>query len=131
MRFLNKNEVYSSLILRLGLAFVFIMFGIDKFIVPQNWTGYVAPFIENMLPFSLITFMYILGVIEIILGTLLLLGLFTQWTAVIITLMMLSINLTIGFNDVTIRDIGLMAASLALALRPSSPFSLDKLRKRF
>ena len=129
MRFLEGKEGYASLFLRLGLGFMFVWFGVDKFFNPGLWTGFIAPFILKLVPFSATAFIYVLGVVESLVGTLLLLGFFTQEAALVASLVMFGVTTTIGFNDVTVRDIASLCAAVALMLRPESVFALDKLRK--
>ncbi len=120
---------YSVLILRLALAFVFLYFGIDKFINPENWIGYARP-LESLLPFSIALFILLLGVIETIVGALLLLGLFTELASIVAFIMLIAIIFTIEFNEISIRDIALASIAFYLIFNKTK-LSLDNLRKRF
>ena len=120
---------YAALMLRLALSFIFIYFGIDKFINPENWIGYARP-LENLLPFSIALFILLLGVIETIIGALLLLGLFTQLASIIAFIMLIAIIFTIPFNEISIRDIALAGIAFYLIFNKTK-LSLDNLIKKF
>ena len=66
---------HSQLVLRLGLAFVFGWFGIDKFLHLQNWYGWIPQWM-GFVPRDL--FLYAVAVVEVILA-ILLIGLVYAW----------------------------------------------------
>src|SRR2546429_2336175 len=89
--------VWSTLKIVFGI--VPIVAGLDKFTnLLVDWSKYIAPAFASMLPFSGRTFMYIVGVIEIVAG----LGvLATRWTrtfAIIvgIWLLCIAVDLLLG-----------------------------------
>ncbi|MDQ3825077.1 MAG: DoxX family membrane protein [Actinomycetota bacterium] len=94
-----------------------ILFGLDKFanvLVP--WPGYLAQWIDDLVPGSAQQAMYIVGVTEIVAGILVAaaprLGgwLMAAWLADII------VNLLIfpGFFDIALRDVGMLVAAVVL-----------------
>ncbi|WP_410790605.1 hypothetical protein [Kribbella sp. C-35] len=95
-----------------------ILFGLDKFAnLLTDWPGYLAPWINDIVPGSGQDAMYIVGIIEIAAGIAVALIprygalLVTAWLGgIIINLLTLS-----GFYDVALRDFGLLVAALALA----------------
>lgn len=95
-----------------------IVFGLDKFAkLLTDWPGYLAPWINDIVPGSGQQAMYAIGVIEIVAGLAVALAprfgglLVAAWLAGII-LNLLTIP---GFYDVALRDFGLLVAALALA----------------
>src|SRR5262245_524765 len=65
--------------LRLTYGLVPIVAGLDKFTnLLTDWTQYLSPIGERVLPFSASTFMHIVGIIEIVAGILVL----TRWTRI-------------------------------------------------
>ncbi|MEV0334617.1 hypothetical protein [Nocardia sp. NPDC050717] len=104
--------------LRLGFGVLSVMFGLDKFVnvATDDWTRYLAPFVDDLIPGDAQAAMTIVGVIEIAAGIAVLvlprLGapLVAAWLGGII------VNLLIvgGYGDVALRDFGLMAAALVL-----------------
>jgi uncharacterized membrane protein len=100
--------------IRIGLAFVFIYFGIDKLINPINWLGYIPAWIEAMMPLR--QFVLANGVIEIILGLGLLYDKTLRIAANIIVLFLAGVIASLGFDEVTVRDTGLLFMAIALAI---------------
>ena len=119
---------HVHLVLRLGLAFVFGWMGIDKFLNVSAWYGWVPEFL-TFLPQD--PFLYVVGVVEVVLALLLLAGRFVRFAALACAVLMGGIVLSFGLNDATIRDIGLIAMAIALALMPERKYyELHKLRGR-
>jgi hypothetical protein len=95
-------------ILKLTYGLVPIVAGLDKFTnLLTNWEQYLNPAITNVLPFSLHTFMMIVGVIEIVAGLILLskpaIGgyIVMAWLALIA----LSLLASKDHLDVAVRDV--------------------------
>lgn len=115
---LSDPAYQAFLILRTVFTIAPIGFGLDKFAnLLTDWPGYLAPWINNIVPGSGQDAMYIIGVIEIVAGIAVALIprygalLVAAWlTGIIINLLTLS-----GFYDVALRDFGLLVAALALA----------------
>ena len=111
------KEEKAYLLLKYSFAALAIIVGIDKFTnILIVWSGYLAPFIENIIPFSAATFSKISGVLEIILGLVIL-----KWTRIgayiaFVWLLLISLNLAfIQAWDIMLRDIVLALGALALA----------------
>lgn len=123
----NQNYL-PMFIIRLGLSFVFLWFGIDKFIQPMFWASWMPKILIDAIPFSKIIFIYILGLGELILGVLLLIGLFTRLIALFVAIHLCGVIISIGFNDIAVRDFGLLLSAIALAINKIHYFSLDSYR---
>jgi len=63
---------------------------------------------------SAVTLVHLNGVFEIIFGTALLLGFFTQLSAFLLALHMLDITFTVGFDSIGVRDFGLSIATIVI-----------------
>jgi hypothetical protein len=96
-----------------------IAFGLDKFAnLLTDWEGYLAPWINDLVPGTAHTAMLLVGVVEIVAGLAVAFRpqfgglLVAAWLAGII------VNLvTMGeYYDVALRDFGLLVSALALAL---------------
>jgi hypothetical protein len=97
-----------------------IAFGLDKFaeLLTDDWEGYLAPWVNDLVPGTAHQAMLAVGVIEVVAGLVVALAprfggpLVAVWLAGII------LNLvTMGeYLDVALRDFGLLAAALALTL---------------
>lgn len=96
-----------------------IAFGLDKFadVLIDDWSIYLAPWVDDIVPGTAHQAMMAVGVIEIVAGAVVAISprfgslLVAGWLAGII------LNLvTIGqFYDVALRDFGLLVAALSLA----------------
>ena len=95
-----------------------IAFGLDKFTnILTDWSTYLAPWINDLVPGTADDAMMIVGVIEVVAGLLVLfaprLGAYVvaAWLAgIIVNLLTLH-----DFYDVALRDFGLLVGALALA----------------
>jgi hypothetical protein len=95
-----------------------VLFGLDKFVnVMTDWTHYLAPWINDIVPGTAQQAMYAVGVVEIVAGIVVAVAprfggyLVAAWLVGIIVDL-----LTLGdFYDVALRDFGLFVAALALA----------------
>ena len=105
--------------LRVLFGFVPIAAGLDKFFnLLTNWEAYLNPVATRIVPVSAVTFMHIVGVIQIIAG-IVVLSHFTKVGAYVVTawLVAIALNLLImgKFLDVAVRDLGLAVAAFSLA----------------
>ena len=121
---MNYRE-YGPIILRISLSLVFLWFGLTGVFNTDYLIGYVPDFASN-LPISLESIVILNGIFEIVLGTLLIIGLFTRIVAFILFLHTLIIMFLLGYNDVAVRDFGLAFATLAIAFNGPDNWSLDR-----
>jgi hypothetical protein len=111
-------QVYT--LLRIGFTVAPILFGLDKFFNwTVDWTQYLAPWVNDIVPGSAQDFMYFVGVVEIVAG---LTVLFVPWIGGFLVAGWLGgiiINLlTVDppqYYDIALRDFGLFLGALALA----------------
>jgi hypothetical protein len=115
----RDNPAYQAyLILRTGFVVAPILFGLDKFTnLLADWTTYLAPSIDRLVPGSATGAMLAVGVVEVIAGLVVAVRpkvggyLVAAWLAGIIGNLLL-----LGSHyDVALRDLGLLLAALALA----------------
>jgi hypothetical protein len=113
------NKLNASWVaLRYGIGLTATLAGLDKFFnILTDWTAYVSPIAAGLLPVSVGTFMGIVGVIEVAVGAMILIG----WARVggyvaAAWLVGVAMNLVLaGFFDIAVRD-GVMAiAAFTLA----------------
>lgn len=104
----------SSHILRVGLAITFLWIGVLIFKQPEAWGGYLQPWAAGLLPIPIAQAMIGTAFLDIAIGVLLLIGSFV-WLAALVGVIHLIIVLTVsGIADITVRDIGILAAAVAL-----------------
>lgn len=110
-------ERQAFLLLRTVFTVAPILFGLDKFTnILAHWTMYLAPQATAIVPLQPQTFMYIVGVVEIIAGVAVAVRpkygsvIVAAWLAgIIVNLLLLG-----SFYDVALRDFGLLVGALAL-----------------
>ena len=103
-------------ILRIGLAVTFLWIGFLIFMEPEVWGGFLQPWVVELLPIPVRVAMLGTALLDVAIGILLLLNFYTWLAAGVGALHLVIVLVTAGFNSVTIRDIGLLGASVALAL---------------
>jgi len=118
-------EKWSQIALRVGLGLVMIWFALQQLRDPLPWVSYLPLWTKNM-PITQVTFIYLNGWFELTFGILLIAGFYTRIVALLLSLHMLGIVLTIGYNEIGVRDFGLAAALVSIFLYGPSSFSLDK-----
>ena len=107
----------AFLLLRTVFTVAPILFGLDKFTnLLTEWTIYLAPVATAVVPVSAQTFMYIVGVVEIVAG--IAVAVRPRFGSVLVAVWLLGIiiNLLVlgSFYDVALRDFGLLVGALAL-----------------
>ncbi len=108
---------FPGIFLTAGLFYVFLFFGIDKFLNPLLWIGWMPLWMEGLLSFTRDQWLMIVGATEIIVAILLVIPLWKIRLigTVIAVLHLVTILTQTGVtNDVGIRDVGLLSAALAL-----------------
>ena len=114
---------YSYLALRLGLAAVFLWFGIDKMFHPSYWLNAWVPLgIQSLIgSFSLtgLQFIYLNGIFEILVGLSLVTGVFMKFFSVLAVLFLVSVLIFIGISEVTVRDFAMVGGFVAVVLWPN------------
>jgi uncharacterized membrane protein YphA (DoxX/SURF4 family) len=107
----------AFLLLRTLFTVAPVLFGLDKFFnLLTDWTQYLAPWIDDLVPGTAQQAMYAVGVIEVVAGILVAVAprfgayVVAAWLAGII------VNLiSLGYyGDVALRDFGLLVSALAL-----------------
>ena len=108
----------SHLILRISFALVFLWFGIDKFIHPDYWINAWVPLwflaILDRVNLEAVKFIYLNGIFEVVVGLGLVFNIFVKGFAFLAVLFLLAVMLSVGFNEVIVRDVGLIGIGLAL-----------------
>src|SRR3954464_14560527 len=115
----SDPAVQAFLLLRIAFTVAPILFGLDKFagVLCDDWTKYLAPEFNDLIPGSAQDAMHLVGAVEILAGLVvavtprfggLLVG---AWLAGIIA----SLLLVGGYADIALRDFGLLVGALALS----------------
>ena len=105
--------------LQIGLGLAAFLAGLDKFFnLLTDWTMYLSPLAESLLPVSGAVFMRLIGIVEMIVG----IAILTSWTrlgayvaSVWLSLIAFNLLLTGLFLDVAVRDLEMALAAFTLA----------------
>jgi len=110
------SDIYWPLRAVYGL--VPLLAGLDKFTnILTDWTHYVSPFAASLIPMSVGSFMHIAGIVEIVVGLVVLFG-WTRLGATVAAVWLVAIAvelLTGGFLDIAVRDLAMAVGSYTLA----------------
>ena len=104
--------------MRLAIGLMATLAGIDKFFnILVDWGSYVSPLAAQLLPFSTDMFMWIVGVVEFVVGISILTALPVIGSYVASAwLLLVAINLTLGgYFDIAVRDVVLSIGAFSLA----------------
>lgn len=109
------NPGLASLILRIGLAAVFIYAAIGAFVQPDAWISFVPSFTSHFIAPHLT--LDIISVVQLGLAACLLLNLYATYTAIVAILFLAGVMVfNLATLLITFRDIGLIAAAVAVIL---------------
>ena len=114
----SRPVLQAYQILHIAFTVAPILAGLDKFTnLLVDWSVYLPPIALAVLPMSGDTFMYIVGVIEIVAGLVVFFKPRFGGYLVAVWLWGIILNLLLipGFFDVALRDFGLSLGALALA----------------
>ena len=114
---LKDPDYQAFALLRTAFTVAPILFGLDKFTnLMTDWTGYLAPWIDHLVPGDAETAMHLVGVVEILAG--ILVAVIPRIGAYVVALWLAGIIVNLltfsGFYDVALRDFGLLIGALAL-----------------
>ncbi len=122
----TKNlKKYAPTVLRLGLVFVFLWFGINQLISQSMWLSLIPKSVISLTGLSAKTLVICNGIFEVVMATLLAFGIRIRIVASLLFLHMFGIIGSLGMNAIAIRDIGLMFALLSVAFQGADEYSVD------
>jgi uncharacterized membrane protein YphA (DoxX/SURF4 family) len=109
----------AFLLLRIAFTVAPILFGLDKFagVLTDDWTRYLAPAFNDVIPGNASDAMHIVGVVEIVAG--LVVAVTPRFGGVLVAAWLggIIVNLLIvgGYGDIALRDFGLLLGALTLS----------------
>lgn len=120
-----RYEKYAPALVRIAIGLIFVVFALDQFIRPEYWFGYLPGWVVSIgvAPETLIM---LNATFDMLLGVALLAGLFTRIAAIVATLHLFSIALSLGYNDIAVRDIVLGIIALAIALQGPDRYCAER-----
>jgi uncharacterized membrane protein YphA (DoxX/SURF4 family) len=117
----------AYVVLRVGLAITFIWIAAFIFQAPEGWGSFIQPWAQHLLPIPLRQAMLATAVLDLLIGLLLLAGMWTWLAALVGAFHIATVLITVGINDVTVRDVGLLAATAALAIETTPSWILARM----
>lgn len=116
---LNRGVESAWWALRIGLGLTAFLAGLDKFFnILTDWSMYVSPLAERLMPITVPAFLGIVGVIEMLVG----IAVLTVWTRLgsyvaMVWLLGISLNLVLTgqFFDIAVRDVAMAIGAYTLA----------------
>ncbi|MEP6817520.1 MAG: hypothetical protein ABI873_18425 [Marmoricola sp.] len=124
----GRPERQAFLLLRTAFTIAPIVFGLDKFTnILTNWEGYLAPWINDLVPGTAHQAMLLVGVIEIVAGVAV--AVRPQFGGFLVAAWLVGIIVDLvsqgQYYDIALRDFGLFVAALALARLAVSPAAVS------
>jgi hypothetical protein len=116
-------------LLRSGFTLAPILFGLDKFlgVLTDDWEGYLAPWVNDIVPGTAHQAMLAVGVVEILAG--IVVAVAPRWGGLLVAAWLAGIIVNLvslgEYYDIALRDFGLLLAALALSL-----LATDRTRSR-
>ena len=122
---MNKTSFH---ILRVGLAITFLWIGVLIFKQPEAWGGYLQPWAAGLLPIPIEQAMIGAAFLDIIIGIFLLFDFFVWLAALVGTIHLIIVLIVSGITDITVRDIGILAGTMALVAESLPENFIRKIR---
>lgn len=107
-------------LLRIGISLVYIWFGVNQIADPTSFLS----FPPSWLPIPAETMVFLNGVLESVMGTMLVFGILTRFASAVLALHMVGIIISVGYNPLAIRDFGLLVALITIFINGKDSYSL-------
>ncbi|MGC9610838.1 MAG: DoxX family membrane protein, partial [Minisyncoccia bacterium] len=104
------------LVLRLGIAAVFMWFGVSELLNPAQWVGFIPGWATASFGLSAGILVVLNGLFEIVAAILLALNVLSRWVALLLSLHLFIIVGEVGLGPIGVRDFGLAIMALAFAM---------------
>lgn len=109
-----KDKAFT--VLRLGIGITFLWIGMMIWRQPTIWGAMIQPWAAALLPAPLEQMMVSTAILDMLVGALLIVNIFTWPAALLGTIHLIIVLITVGIDGITVRDIGLMFATFAIAM---------------
>ncbi len=107
---------YAFHVLRVGMAITFLWVGVLILQDPAAWTGFIKPWAADLLITTPEKTMIGTAIFDIITGFFLLIDFWTFWFSLLAAFHLALVLLVSGIDAITVRDVGLLAGALAMAV---------------
>ncbi len=120
---------YVDALPRVTLGLVFVLWGLDKVISPTKYVSWISVTwrIRMLIPqfMSIESFVYLLSLVEVILGLSMLVGIYLKYSSILISILLIFFLLLAGPPMSYPQDIALLGVSLWVYSRGGDRFTLD------
>lgn len=130
IKLLEGLKEHSPIFLRISMGLMYLWFGIQQFINPELFFGFIPKY-ANAFPLSTLMTVYLNGAFEILFASILLLGIFVRSSALILSLHLYVISFSLDYGGIMVRDIALATALFVIFLHGSDKWCLDNLLEKF
>ena len=107
---MTLSKINPKVVLRLSLAITFFWIGVLIWQDPSLWASYLSDWFVKILPITPTLLLKITSILDLGIGVLFALNLFTKWIGLVGVIHMIAILISSGITDVTIRDVAIMGA---------------------
>ncbi|MBS3169608.1 DoxX family protein [Candidatus Woesearchaeota archaeon] len=120
----ERLQQYAPFVARLGIGLVFFWFGMIQIFDGQSFLGYLPDF-AKLIPAQPLTIILFNGVFDTLVGAFLIVGFLTRITAAVAVFHLILVIIGLGYNDIAIRDLGLLIVSISIFLQGPDRGSFD------
>lgn len=124
-KFFKSLEKIAPVALRYGMGIVILWFSSQQFLHTDSWTAYVPDSVVAMTGFSATVFVYVNAVFELVFGLMMVFGIQTRLSALLLGLHLLDIMWVVGYGEIGVRDFGLAIATLVVFMNGPDTLCLD------
>ncbi len=110
----ERLQSFATLVLRIGIGFVFLYFGWSGVTEPETWAGLVPAWTHVIASPEMLVRIH--GIVELVGGIMLIFGLFTGYVAGILFLNLLHTVFLLSSPQIIVRDMGILSGLLSLFL---------------
>jgi uncharacterized membrane protein YphA (DoxX/SURF4 family) len=128
---LKRNEDLVITVLRFAGASVFLWFGLDKFIHPEAWYGWVPDWVWPYVPMSAEWFMLSQACLEFAIGLALILGRFVRTASALAAAFLAMLFFFFGSSELILRDNALIGIYLALFINANRTVERRQVPRRW
>lgn len=114
--FMKQLPFFAPIVLRLGLAGVFIWFGLSQIFDPNAWVSYIPDLAIYFIGMPAVALVLINGIFEVAMAILLAFGIWVRPVAGLLFLHMCGIVATVGLDSIGVRDIAIATGLLSVTL---------------
>ena len=116
----SKLEKYAPSVLRIGMSLVILWFSSQQFLDAESWTIFVPERIVSLSGISALNLVYFNALFELVFGALLILGIQTRISALLLSLHLFQISFIVGYSSTGVRDFGLALATFVVFMNGKS-----------